>query len=190
MDNSTTNYKTGICCPPIVGRSERSKLVEWLKKPCDYSNGIFEDPGYSEYYQSHFNISNEDGVFYDSKSDPSDIDVHMNMGNLKHHYENEDNDMENTMFSMFEMYKDIIESKNKEVNIDIVIPPGSNQSNSNYIFKLIKTELMKLDSINIPMVSKDPRTKYSGETRQIIHDVSKEDVYNFVMNHSDVKCRK
>ena len=58
--------------------NNRDTLEKWLKSRCRWSDNVFDDPGYSEYYKSYFTWLFNDGTYVEE-----DIDNSLNIG----HYE-------------------------------------------------------------------------------------------------------
>jgi len=160
-----------LCTPHITQHNE---LVKWLRLPCQFSDDINEDQDYSEYYKGLFNITNTNNFFYDS----NDIDFELNLELAE----------DNERFEDFTDHIPIIDGVGIDMNINIeqkiVILPGSNHSNCNYLYKMLKIEASHKDEYLIPYLPNDPKIPYTGELKNASMMINKEDVYNFVKNNS------
>ena len=161
-------------------RKKKLLLINWLKKRCSYSEDIFKDPGYSDYYKNEFNII--DGIdntyFYNS----NDIDHEINIG-----YDDDDNDNDDFYnFGEFIDYVDPIKISEDDIRYtNIVILPGTNQSNANFLYKIIKKYIdnAKL-RYNIPIISNDLTEKYESEYKSASIQINKESFYNYLRQYS------
>jgi len=187
----------------IDSQKRRNVLMKWLKKKCTYSDNVFKDPGYSEYYKRNFNLTVENGPSSFYKRD--DIDHAMNIGYVDYSYKDEADKCEDDReLEQFIDYvpriapQELLESMNKNCTYDerednkrkmsrhnIVILPGSNHSNANFLFKELKAIISDDNfSYDIPIVNVDPSIPYKGVYKNAHLDVDKEDFYDFLRKNS------
>jgi len=140
-------------------KMNRDNLINWLNRRCKYANNIDDDPNYSDYYISHFNILDNDNLYK-----VNDIDYEINVKCIEPHYEK---------------YVDYLNNDTQHM----VILPGTNHSNANFIFKLIRKNIDKLSYI-IPHVSKNVEQPFEKIYKKIKHRVDKEDLYEFIRENS------
>jgi hypothetical protein len=148
-----------------------------------------------------FNITDVDGIFYEDK----DIDYDLNIGYVDYGYGEDKNSKDETL----EKFIDYVPIKVPESIIytltycasydeakyirqitnrhNIVILPGTNHSNANYIYKLIKHEALQKNKYRIPYLSNDHRIPYKGNNKEAVMMINKEDVYNFIKNNSIIR---
>ena len=138
---------------------ERENLIKWLNHKCKYANNIDEDPNYSDYYVSQFGITDNNNIYK-----PNDIDDEINVGYVEPEYEK---------------FVDYLKNDNK----CMVILPGTNHSNANFLFKIIKNKLDRISYI-IPHVSNNVEQPFEKIYKKIKHNVCKEDLYNFIKDNS------
>jgi len=160
--------------------TKHNELVRWLRLPCQFSDDINEDQDYSDYYKGLFNITDTKNFFYDNNNINVDIDIDFEL-NLELAEEDE-------RFEDFTDHIPVIDGVGIDMNIDIeqkiLILPGSNHSNCNYLYKMLKIEASHKDEYSIPYLSNDPKIPYTGELKNASMMINKEDVYNFVKNNS------
>jgi hypothetical protein len=180
--------------------AERKKLINWLRKKSKYADDLFKDPGYSAEYKSRFNIMDKNMVIYK----PNDIDDELNIGYTDDIYGlDEKTDEEITV----EQYVDYIPKEITQETIDnlmpcnheqqqeiveklsrhnIVILPGSNHSNANFLFKNILNHVNKyIEPYHVPFLSPDPKQPYDGRHKTINFNLDKEEFYNFIYENSE-----
>lgn len=154
---------------------KRDSLIRWLTKKCNECDDICDDPGYSNGYKRYFNIVDSGHVIYCD----NDIDNEINL------------EYDDPLLEEFTDYVPIKgcsdeEKKyivNKMTHKNIVIPPGSNQSNANFMFKLLN-EFGHKYSYKIPCVSNNPSDPYDGDYESICMDIDKESFYMFMFDNS------
>lgn len=142
-----------------------SKFVKWLNGQVRDSNNIYTDPGYGHHYKSMYGLccdENDEKSFYKS----GDIDHQHVIGSDK---------------LIDDDISEYIDRINDDVNL--LIPPGSNQSNANYMYKLLKSSAYKVE-YEIPYVSANPTVPYTGYHKCTGLKINKKDFYNFVHSSS------
>jgi hypothetical protein len=193
-------------------KDERKCLIKWLQNKCELSDNVFEDPGYTEKYKYHFNITDKNHFFYDD----DDIDHELNIGysdyvndedDSKHpddvaiepfidyvpryvsdeNSEIESNDNNASEDNTYNIYSSAIRNKNKEgmVKHNIVILPGTNHSNANYLYKRLKILASKFEQYSIPYVNEDPKKPFTDKCKKISIEFEKESFYHFLKERSD-----
>jgi hypothetical protein len=182
---------------PILRVNKHTELIRWLQSNCDYSDGSFKDPGYTKSYRSWFNITDHHNVFYDD----GDIDHKINIGYVDYMFE-QDKDPEDIVI---EQYMDFIPRKVDPETIrtaimncspdeadhirttmtrtNMVILPGSNHSNANYLFKALTSEMFDKE-YEIPYVPANPKEPFKGVTKKSYPVINKEEFYQFLKDHS------
>jgi hypothetical protein len=155
-------------------------LERWLKKLSKRSVSAFADPGYSNYYLSYFGNYYKNGEIYNVSSNSDDLDTNLNIGYFLYQpgTEKEAEDL------VIEKFIDTVVQPDESV-LDIVIPPGTNQSNSNFLFKLFDEALSELETTNIPVVSNKSSFRYTGASKRLKAKLSKRCLYRFLMSRSD-----
>jgi hypothetical protein len=184
----------------IYAAQDRHTLLSWLKSKCQYSEGIFDDPGYSERYKGYFSH-----YFYDDTYVTGDIDYELNIGHYEYVYEDEDD-----LSSIDEQiipYVDFVPSglthdeitrladsypleyrdRAEEISsrTGIVILPGSNHSNANYIYKRIREHIDDIPAFSVPFVN-DYHKAFRPSYKKATLTLSKTNVYNFVYSVSAI----
>lgn len=150
-----------------------NELVRWLKKRCEYSDCVYDDPGYSDYYRSWFkciDISNE--IYL-----KGDIDCQIN------------NDID---ISLSTNFSDSIEQYTDHVQIDdvknMIVLPGSNHSNANYLYKIINNYMLhphNNNTFHIPIVSNNPKQPFNDNSYKTMRmKIDKNLLYNYVYTYS------
>ena len=183
----------------------RADLIRWLKQRCDYSDSQFQDPGYSTHYKSMFNLMDTHKLVYKD----GDIDHELNIGYVDYCFDKE-KDPEDVCLEQFVDYvpanheglKEAISTMVNGVPYDeaddirkkmsrenILILPGSNHSNANYLYKLITLECLDLNNKDekpyfVPYVSPDPRVPFRSNVKGVGVHIDKEDFYSFIKAHS------
>ena len=182
-----------------VSKNHRDELIKWLKHPCKYSDDLYRDPGYSDYYISKFGIEDKNNRIYKK----NDIDSELNVGF------NEILDPDNDIYdeSDINIFIDYIPSNIYSDDIDnvlnkfptysrkhiqrklerecMVILPGSNHSNANFLFKSVNDTITKrLKPYKIPYVQSDPTLPYEGGHKDAKIFIDKEAFYNFIYKQS------
>ena len=187
-------------------RDQKLTLVKWLKHRCAYSDDVFEDPGYSNLYKSEFNIHDKFKKFYV----PGDIDHELNMNCIDNGNEHDTYLEQFIDYVPIDVSDDVIKAatlnKDHYESIDIVnalshqrllILPGSNHSNANYLFKRLTRYLEKtttttttfsftpnMSQYNIPFVSADHTVSYEGSHKTAKMEINKEQFYEFLRSNS------
>ena len=177
----------------------RPIVMKWLNAPFNGSNDLFEDPGYSQMYRSGFGNTYQYGAEYVS----GDIDEILNLGCFESPYEEYDEYdadhfvdyihqpiPQNVLTKRVSHYEP--EHRDRAAQImqrkAILIPPGSNQSNANYIFKTLTYEVEHINSFRVPYATREKR--YTGARKLFKLKLDKYDVYRFLChastNHHDV----
>jgi len=169
----------------IKDQTKRSRMIRWLNGTCNYSNDIYKDPGYSDSYKSYFNIRDDNHIIYND----NDIDDKINMD-----YDDDSID-EFTDYVPIDIPQEEINMKTKDYSekekeqiIDIltrkniVIPPGSNQSNANFLYKFLKNFVHNY-SYHIPRIPNHNK-QYVGEYEYLNMDIDKESLYMFMFENS------
>lgn len=182
-----------------MSKNQHDELVKWLKQPCKYSDDLYKDPGYSGYYLSKFGIYDKNSIIYRK----NDIDNELNVGF---------NEILDPNFDIYDesdinMFIDYIPSNinSDDINDEIhkyplysrkhiqkklerkcmVILPGSNHSNANFLFKSLNDVInKKFRPYKIPYVQSDPTIPYMGEHKDAKIFINKEAFYNFIYKHS------
>ena len=157
-----------------------NNLVKWLQLCCDGSNDAFKDQNYSESYMDMFNITDTDGIFYQN----GDIDHKLNIGYVDYLL----GDVKHPNDKELECFIDYVPVREKDTDTistyhNIVILPGTNHSNSNYIYKIIKNESNK-NKYTIPYLNNNPRIPYTGDKKEADMMINKEEVYKFIKDNS------
>lgn len=154
-------------------------LIKWLKKSIRgyYKDGVYSDPGYGNQYKSMFGIEDVDQLFYNKN------DIDDQLASIHQSITMTDPDDEyglNVMSEFVDQYSD----KRCTLNY-ILIPPGSNHSNANYMYKQLKTHIHNNEcEYEIPYINADPRTPYTGNHKCTKLKLNKEDFYNFTRLNS------
>jgi hypothetical protein len=172
-----------------MNQNNRKELLkEWLEEKCAYSSSVYVDPGYTSSYKKEFNIVN--GIGCKNIYEPNDIDSELNIEYNEAEYNLDEyidyiliKGMTETYRQKYfgseydELYK-IIQRLPKK---NMVILPGSNHSNANYLYKrLIKS----IDDNNItymlPYVSADPKASFKNIHKPAKMIVDKEKFYYYL----------
>lgn len=185
----------------LVDKSKRIDLIRWLKQKCEYSDNLFHDPGYSSRYKSMFNLTDVDNIIYYD----NDIDHELNIGYVDYGFK-KDKDPDDLCLEQFidyvpskygeinESIKSVIIGASRDEASDIItkmsrenmlILPGSNHSNANYLYKLITLECMDLNNMDekpyyAPYVNPDPKVPFKSNVKGLGAFIDKEDFYYFV----------
>ena len=169
----------------ITDQTKRSQMLRWLNKTCNYSDDIYRDPGYSDSYKRYFNIKDDDHNIYND----NDID---DENNVDYYDETLDEFTDcvpiNIPQEEINMKTSGCSDEEKELIIDIltrkniVIPPGSNQSNANFLYKFLKNHIQNY-SYHIPHIL-NPNEPYVGEYEYLSMDIDKESLYMFMFENS------
>ena len=172
-----------------------AKLEIWLKQLTDHSMSPLEDPRYSRYYKSYFGNVSQNGYIYDTSNNTSDIDIKLNLGYYRYSYQLElemDNKQTNINIDkhpedvVVEQFIDTVVDKNGFTH-DIVIPPGTNQSNANFLFKIFRDIMAEAEPSHIPIVSSDKTVRYTGGVKHSSINLPKIELYQFLMDRSNQK---
>jgi hypothetical protein len=188
----------------IYKAKDDNTLEKWLSTNCNYSTDIFADPGYSDQYKSYFSYLFDDNTYI-----KGDIDFKLNPGFNELEFETEfetEYKMENDELRPYVDYVPSDYSRdeiNKIVNIynydekrqmsetlskiAILIPPGSNQSNANYLFKNINEYIKEIEGFRIPHIRSHAKIV---KIKKIKFNLTKVDIYNFVYSVSVINHNK
>lgn len=158
-------------------KREHNELVKWLKSYCDYSDNAFKDQDYSDAYKKIFNITDTDGIFYEK----GDIDYELNIG-YADYANGVQKDPDDEELEQFIDHVPVSDQSRR----NIVILPGTNHSNANYIYKIIKNETIN-HKYKIPYLSNNPSIPYNGNIKEAEMMINKVDVYTFVKENSKVR---
>ncbi len=151
-------------------------LIKWLNKKTRDSEDIYSDPGYGKHYKSLFGIEDNHQLFYNND------DIDCRFASI-----HESIVLFDPVHGLNEVseYADQINGTQYGGDIKhILIPPGSNHSNANYVYKLLKTNIQNNEYV-IPYVSAKSGTPYTGYHKCAGLKLNKEDFYNFVYTYSD-----
>jgi hypothetical protein len=188
---------------PLSRRTDnRELLCRWLKQKCYCADNIFMDPGYSSFYKNEFNITDGDEFrpIYETRGD---IDVELNKGYVDYLYGDEKNE-EDEELEQFIDYVPIHVSQDvlrvatgntryeeKEYIIEmmsrknLLILPGSNHSNANFLYKRLIRCLEDTEvTFSIPFVSGDRSVPYTDVHKDVDMDINKEQFYDFLRRNS------
>jgi len=169
------------------------KIENWLKNKNRYAVSIYKDPGYSHFYKSYF------GKYVDKSFYPDgDIDVKISPDYYESVYTDDNDELEqfidyipqNIPHDILETATFKIYNNEKQNIIDklerkcLLIPPGSNQSNTNFIYKLMLDNMLDIDSFSIPFVSNNINEQYKGTLKNSYMDIDKKQIYDFVYKNS------
>ncbi len=196
----------------MMNYKSKNKLITWLKKTCKHSDNCFVDPGYSDGYKSWFAQNDSNNQFnYDYNENYENHDYHDNdnVDKLEHDDENENEndhkDANNHNHRKFKLHNRDLDIKlnpgyingiQKDYNnidnfVDIVknqhilILPGTNHSNANYLYKNITECINKNTELyDIPYVDSDYSKCYMGTYKNIVMKIDKNDFYNFMFLNS------
>lgn len=163
------------------------ELKKWLKRKCENSDNVFKDPGYSNFYKGMFGITDND-FFYLPNNQDIDLNRDVNVGYVSVSVNNStDNGVNNganisTNNSNSEFYSETYDKLGQFVDVNseneqIAILPGSNHSNSNYLFKLITIECEEYEPYIVP-------DKYDNRNLLKMR-IDKVQFYNFMKMYSD-----
>lgn len=161
---------------PIIKIDANKELIKWLHKRSKYSDNIFKDPGYSNSYKARFGTYNEDDLVYSK----NDIDYEINKNIWYMFDEDTDNDVKK--------FSDIIVSLDHNKNNKyepIVILPGTNHSNANFLFKEVMDSIINDTNIFcVPYVPNLPSEQFKGTIKEINMNLDKKDFYKFMFKYS------
>jgi hypothetical protein len=131
--------------------------LRWLGQSCDKPNDVFTDPEYSKTYRSAFGLKDTNRTIYKK----GDYDELLNMA------------LDDA--GKVSRYTDYTDRP-------IYIPPGSNQSNANFLFKSIVDAICNdLTPYNVPVWLKDSITPVY---KKLSMRIDKNEFYRFVHQHS------
>lgn len=192
---------------------KRDSLFKWLKSRCDYSDDVFKDPGYSNFYKSHFNIIDNQNTLYAD----GDIDHELNIGYFDYIDPNKEKHPQDAEIEQFIDHVPIVgevtlavgednfidsieetdqtsetdsidsiesEIKDKLTRHNIVILPGSNHSNANYLYKRLTIFADELGSYRVPFVQNDPKKPFTNRSKNLYIEIDKEGFYQFIRDLS------
>lgn len=146
----------------MINNIDNITLKKWLTQRCDNSCNVFDDPGYSKYYRSFFGIHDNGNIY---KSNDIDFELNIDHNNL-----------------INDIYNDKISNIH---NIQsVMILPGSNYSNANFLYKLLSECISEFKPFNIPNVSNDFTKSYKNNIKLTRMIIDKKDTYDFVYKHS------
>jgi hypothetical protein len=177
---------------------DHNKLVTWLKKNSNHPKGIYADPGYTGYYKSFFQMADNSRKFYKS----GDIDEELNVGYTEQVFSTSclpEEDLELEQFIDYvpvstrydielatmgryspDEKRDIVKKLRRKC---IVILPGTNHSNANFLYKVLNNESQSF-KYSVPYVLEDPKKPYYGFHKDAIMQIDKEKFYNFMRDNS------
>jgi hypothetical protein len=177
-------------------------LVAWLKEKCEKSDDVFQDPGYTAFYKSHFNIMDVNNIFY---SNDDDIDHELNVGYTDYTDDKEPKDPQDECIEQFIDYindyddynnDDLLDTEKTNVNPmdstvepeqlkhNIVILPGSKHSNVNYLYKRLIMFADNLEPYNVPFIQGDSKNSFTPKSKDVYIEIDKEKFYQFIKNLS------
>lgn len=171
-------------------------LELWLKQKNKHVFSIYEDPEYSNYYKSYFG-SYVDETFYSK----NDIDIKITPQYFENIYDNNYDEIEQFIdyiprnvpqyvidTATHGIYgnekKNIIEKLERKC---LLIPPGTNHSNVNFLYKLMMDNIIDIKAFNIPYVSNNINEQYKGIIKEEYMNINKLDLYNFAYKNSIIK---
>jgi hypothetical protein len=190
-----------IPIPYMKCKNKKEILRRWLKQKCSYSDDCFKDPGYSTYYKNEFGIMDGDGFkpFYVS----GDIDLELNIGYTDYEYGDEIHEDDMVLEEFIDYIHVTVEHEDLETALkdksfdercyiiqkmtrkNILILPGSNHSNANYLFKrVVIYSTANNISYSIPFVLSDPAMSYKGIHKNAKMEINKEHFYEFLRQNS------
>jgi hypothetical protein len=157
----------------------------------------YSDLGYSEYYKSFFQMSDNNRKFYKN----GDIDEELNVGYTEQVFSTDPLPQEDLELEQFMDYVPTSARYDTEIaticcNADkkrdiikklcrkcIVILPGTNHSNANFLYKVLNDGLT-LNKYSIPYVLEDPNKPYYDLHKDATMIIDKEKFYNFMCKNS------
>jgi len=179
-------------------RASPEEIKAWLRAPnknC-IAGDIYNDWGYSGYYKSMTSIYDDNCLFYEGSDD---ID-----NRLKYPYHKSINVCDH--IDRIEDFVDHIPSNISAQQIDertchltgtdkkyavhrlkydpVFIPPGTNHSNANVLYKIIQKEFLNVDPFIIPKLPNDRSTEYDGDYVGVVPSIDKKLVYRFCYENS------
>jgi hypothetical protein len=139
--------------------SRANKIINWLASPNKEVEGDpYKDPGYSGYYRSLFGHPHQYG---------DDIDLSISSNNY---------------------YQNIVEEqwmeKDTITKTKFAIPPGTNHSNANALYKIISNRISN-ENFSLPNITKG--VKYNGSYIDRKMKINKKKLYGFIYDNSDTK---
>lgn len=169
------------------------KLEYWLKQQNKHAVSVYKDPGYSNFYKSYFG-SYVDESFYPK----NDIDVKLDPIYVESLFIDDNDELQqfvdyipqHVSQDIIDVYthkkygddkRDIIDKLERKC---LLILPGSNQSNANFVYKLLLNTIVDIDSFSIPYVSNNINEQYTGELKEAYMDIDKMDLYKFIHKNS------
>jgi len=185
-------------------RATPEEIKRWLRSPnkdCIGSD-IFEDPGYSGYYKSMTSIYDDMGIFYEGADD---IDNRLKYPYHKSIYKCDEIDkleefVDNIPSKASDQYiaeitKNLIGDDKKyttnRLKYDpILIPPGTNHSNANVLYKIIQTEFNAIKPFIVPILPDNPNVEYDGDYAEFVPSLDKKIIYRFCYENSIHKRNK
>lgn len=137
-------------------------LIYWLQKKNDIASSLNYNE-YSNYYKNWFGIdfTEEDFVY---KHD----DIDYIAGQITKNDNRE--------------FTDLVNIDNQTLCLHI--PPKTNQSNANCLYKIILNESLKISEYDIPLVQKNPKLQYKGNRQQIYFELDKTEFYEYLRKRS------
>jgi hypothetical protein len=188
---------------PRFSAKDRDTLEKWLKSRCQWSDNVFDDPGYSECYRNYFTWFFDDGTYIEG-----DIDYNLNIGYFEPVYD--EGIIYDELDEKLEPYTDFVPSEMSNSAIEasvsnypsadqerarkvlsrtgIVILPGSNHSNANYLYKRFREYLEDVREFSVPYV-RGVQERYRPSHKKVTFSLSKEDIYNFAYSVSTTDHR-
>lgn len=179
-------------------RASPEEIKKWLRAPnknC-IAGDIYNDRGYSGYYKSMTSIYDDNCLFYEGADD---IDNRLKYPYHKSIYRCDGIDQ-------MEDFVDHIPSKASAQQIDemtshltgidkqyavdrlkydpVFIPPGTNHSNANVLYKIIQNEFLNANPFIIPKLPNDRSTEYDGDYVEVVPSIDKKLIYRFCYENS------
>lgn len=195
-------------------QSKHDALITWLGTKCERSIDALQDPGYSGSYKSHFNIRDEDLSFYkqgdlddllnigyvgySDNSTKMNYELQSSFNQLpkdiqnNHQHKHRHDEMLEHFMDYVPIYPETDETdktenmvKDEEEEIHhIIIPPGSNQSNANYLYKRLVLLANENEPYSVPFVSKDLNKPFKGIYKGVNIEIDKDEFYQFLKDNS------
>lgn len=181
-------------------RASRRDIIRWLRsanKDCK-DHDIYKDPGYSEYYKDYTSIYDDD-LMYRGKHD---IDLriwHRRIPYYENIYEKEDDMMEDFVdhvksnmtdeeigyFTEGRGHDEKEYMEDKLRYMPILIPPGTNHSNANVLYKLLQSEILEYTRDEPFSIASFEDMNYDGSITELEPYIDKKIIYRFCYENSD-----
>lgn len=182
----------------MINKLTPEEIKKWLRAPnknC-IADDIMTDRGYSGYYKSMTSIYDDNCLFYEGLND---IDNRLKYPYYKSIYRGE-------RIDRIEDFVDMIPSNVSTQHIaemtshlsgadkqyaahrlkydPVFIPPGTNHSNANVLYKIIQNEFLNDDPFIIPILPNDRSIEYDGEYAEVVPSIDKKLIYRFCYENS------